>query len=196
MFIDGQNTYRGAREVFFGNRARSTAGQFDPVRLAQIIESRGGPLGRSCFLGEVRVYLGRPDPNRDPRTYAAHIKQCAKWEADQVTVVHRQLRYPPDWPNQRAEEKGVDIALAIDYVTMAIDSDYDIGVIVSTDTDLLPALEFVRHRYGGSRYPAVAWWRAPHGRRSRLSIRGSNIWCHWLSRADYDAVADPTDYNL
>ena len=84
--------------------------------------------------------------------------------------------------------------MAIDFVTMAVDGLYDIGVIVSTDTDLIPALEFVRSRFAGQRHVAVAAWRSPQSRR-RLSIPGSNIWCHWLNRDDYNAVADLTDYN-
>ena len=74
---------------------------------------------------------------------------------------------------------------------MAIDGLYDVGVIMSTDTDLLPALDFTRSRYAGVRHVAVAAW---DGRR-RLASPDGNIWCHWLSRADYDAVADTTDYN-
>jgi hypothetical protein len=122
------------------------------------------------------------------------MKQCARWQGDGVIVVHRQLRYPYGWPNQRAEEKGIDTALAVDFVAMAVDGAYDIGLMVSTDTDLLPALEFARNRYSGSILVAVAAWRSP-GSNRRLSIPGSNIWCHWLHQADYEAVADPTDYN-
>ena len=77
---------------------------------------------------------------------------------------------------------------------MAVDGAYDIGIIMSTDTDLLPALEFTYNRYAGIHHVAVAAWRSSHSNR-RLSIPGSNIWCHWLHRADYDAVADLTDYN-
>ncbi len=175
LFIDAQNTYRGARESFFRNDSPSVNGQFGPAKLGKLIESRGGP-------------------NKQPKTYAAHMKQCAKWQADGVTVVHRQLRFPHGWPNQRAEEKGIDTALAVDFVAMAVDGAYDTGVMVSTDTDLLPALEFTHNRYPGSRHAVVAAWRSS-GSNRRLSIPGLNIWCHWLYQSDYDAVADPTDYN-
>lgn len=86
----------------------------------------------------------------------------------------------------------MDIALAIDFVTMAIEREYDVGVIMSTDTALIPALEFTSTR-PEIRQAAVAAWRGP-GRRQRLAIPGANLWCHWLDRDDYDAVADPTGY--
>ena len=195
LFVDAQNTYRSSREDFFNNSGPSVNGQFDPAKLGSLIESRGGPNGIECVLSEVRVYTGRPEAVKDPKTYAAHMKQCANWESDGVTVVHRALRYPRGWPAQKAQEKGIDTALAIDFVTMAVDGLYDIGVIMSTDTDLLPALEFVRRRLAEERHVAAAAWRSPHSRR-RLALPGSNIWCHWLDRDDYDSVADLTNYSL
>ena len=118
------------------------------------------------MLHDVRTYTGRPDPEKAPKTYAAHMRQCDAWEASGVRVVSRPLRYPRGWPTERAQEKGVDIAMAIDFVTMAIEGHYDVGVIMSTDTDLRPALEFTSAR-AEIRQAAVAAWRAP-GRRQRL----------------------------
>ena len=194
LFIDAQNAYRGARTSFFSDTSPSVSGQFNPAKLATLIESRGGPENLACSLSEVRVYTGRPEAVKDPKTYAAHMKQCAEWSRNGVTIVHRALRYPRGWPIEKAQEKGIDTALAIDFVTMAVDGAYDLGVIMSTDTDLLPAIEFVRTRFAGHRHVAVAAWRSRRSRR-RLSIPGSNVWCHWLSRDDYDAVADTKNYN-
>jgi len=96
----------------------------------------------------------------------------------------------------RAEEKGIDVALAIDFVALAIDGAYDVGIIASTDTDLRPAIEYVLHKFhsGSPRAEVTSWSSATSPR--RLSIPGTNIWCHWLQRGDYDQVADPADYNL
>ena len=193
VFIDAQNTYRGARDSFFHNSGPSVNGQISPMKLGKLIEARGGPGGAECNLTGVRVYTGRPDPRKDPRTYAAHVKQCERWQADGTTVIPRQLRYPPNWPAQRAEEKGIDVALSIDFIAMAVDGDYDVGVIMSTDADMLPALEFTIKRYYGIRHVAVAAWHGGNSA-SRLRVPGHNTWCHRLYRADYDAVADITDY--
>ena len=178
LFVDGQNTYRGAREIFFGReRQPAVSGQYDPVKLGELIAARGGPGGASGTLSEVRVYTGRPDPEKDPRTYAAHMRQCSSWARRGVNVIARPLRYPPRWPDLKAEEKGIDVAIAVDLVGLAVDAAYEIGVVMSTDTDLLPAIEFVRSRYAGTRYVATAAWRGAGGNR-RLSIPGANIWCH------------------
>ena len=192
LFIDAQNTYLNAKEMFFPEGSSSSDGQFDPWKLGELIASRRGPDGEPCALHGVRLYTGRPDPRRASKTHAAHMKQCAVWEASGTKVITRPLRYPPGWPRERAQEKGVDIALAIDFVTMAIEPDYDVGVIMSTDTDLLPALEFVGGRTQ-VRQVAVAAWRA-QGRHRRLRLPRSSLWCYWLDRADYRAVSDPTNY--
>lgn len=197
LFVDAQNAYRGARGSFFGNDARSAAGQFDPVKLGELVASRGGPSGAACALKAVRVYTGRPDATRDPLTYAAHMRQCAAWEASGATVIWRSLRYPRGWPEERAraQEKGVDVALAIDFVTLAVAEEFDVGVIMSTDNDFAPALEFVQSRYRGVRYAAVAGWQGSRQRGNRqIFTRNARVWRHWLTRQDYDAVADWTAY--
>lgn len=89
-----------------------------------------------------------------------------------------------------AVNAGVDIALAVDFVTMAVANAYDVGVIMPTDTDLLPALEFAQGR-PDIRQTAVAAWRGS-GKHRRLRLPA--LWRHWLDKADYDAVADLTDY--
>jgi uncharacterized LabA/DUF88 family protein len=49
------------------------------------------------------------------------------------------------WPEQPAEEKGVDVALGIDFVRLAVRGAHDVGVLMSTDTDLVPALEAAKY---------------------------------------------------
>ena len=193
LFIDAQNLYNGARRAFFSPQASHTDGQFQPVRMGNLICSRPPP-DTTRFLQEVRVYTGRPDATSEPHTYAAHMRQCAAWQTAGATVIARPLRYPPDWPSTKAQQKGVDVALAIDFVAYAADGKYDVGVIASTDTDLIPALEFVHRQFAGQCRLEVAAWTGPRIR-SRLSIPGSSVWCHWLDGSDYQTVADTTDYS-
>lgn len=193
LFVDAQNIYHGARSAFFRASDSHALGQFDPVKLGQLICSRP-PAGFTRSLHQVRVYTGRPESGKEPQTYSAHMKQCAVWKRAGAEVIARTLRYPPDWPNSKAQEKGIDAALAIDCVAFAIDKAYDVGVIASTDSDLKPALEYVHRKFSGSARAEVMNWRSPTSSR-RLSLRGINIWCHWLDRTDHNQVADPTDYN-
>lgn len=118
--------------------------------------------------------------------------------------VYRDLRYPDGWPGsslpgERPRETGVDVALAVDYVALALEKRFDVGVIMSLDTDILPALEYVvdKRRAWGRPVPEVAAWRPTGHYGSRLSVRGARppLWCHWLDDKVYAGLADGTDYS-
>ena len=47
---------------------------------------------------------------------------------------------------ERLREKGIDVKLATDLIVGAIDNQYDTAIIVSPDSDLIPAINWVRHR--------------------------------------------------
>jgi hypothetical protein len=103
------------------------------------------------------------------------------------------LRYPHSWPTEKAQEKGVDVEWAIDFVRLAVQGAYDVGVLMSTDTDLVPALEAVLEIKTTGAHIEVAAWKGK-GANKRLSVGGQLPWCHQLTKADYIAVADPTTY--
>ncbi|MEX0682668.1 MAG: NYN domain-containing protein [Dehalococcoidia bacterium] len=193
LFVDAQNLYKGCRRAFFPEAGSHIDGQFDPIKIGEIVASRSRP-DENSILREVRVYTGRPEATRQARTYAAHMKQCAAWEAAGAKVIARTLKYPPNWPHERPQEKGIDVAMAVDFVALAIDNEYDIGVLASTDTDLKPALEYVHRRFSPEIRVEVVNWDGGAGGNRRLSIPGAKVWCHWLKYADYELVRDPTDY--
>ena len=159
----------------------------NPMELGRLIANRGGSGGASYALSEVRVYSGRPDQTRDARTFSAHRRQSQRWRSDGATVTERPLRYL----DGRPQEKGIDVALAVDFVRLAIGGTYDVGVMMSTDNDLLSALEAVRMHGPAECSVEVAAW-GTQGQNQRLSLPG--LWCHWLHQADYIAVADQTRY--
>lgn len=194
LFVDNQNFYNWARRAFFPDSDWHVHGQFNPVLLGQLITSR--PVGGTTrVLHQVRVYTGRPKRFQQPQSYAANRRQCAAWENWGAKVIWRPLKYPRDWPNTKAQQKGIDVALAVDLVALAVDGEYDVGVIVSADTDLRPALEFVLARYEGKRWVEAVAWKTPRSYVS-LSVPRREISCHWLTKADYDEVADLTDYTV
>lgn len=196
LFIDYQNIYRGARNAFGLDSNPHMDGQFQPKRLGELIIRKGKSQDRE--LKEVRIYRGRPDSSKDPKGYGANRRQCAAWARDPlVTVITRTLRYPQSWPSEREEEKGIDVALAVDFAMMAVKGGFDVGVVMSTDTDLKPAIEAVRNLRGNP-FPVaeVAAWKSSIKSSGRLSVPGRQIWCHWLDENDYLSVFDATDYRL
>ncbi len=99
------------------------------------------------------------------------------------------LRYPKDYPVARPQEKGIDVALAVDFVRLAFQRAYDVGIVVSHDTDLVSALEAVRDLRLA--HAEASGWRG----RNRLQFPNSRLPCHLtLSEDDFQAVRDDTDY--
>lgn len=47
---------------------------------------------------------------------------------------------------ERLREKGIDVKLATDLIVGAVDNKYDTAVVVSSDSDLIPAIDWVRFR--------------------------------------------------
>jgi len=142
---------------------------------------------RASVTAAIRVYRGRPDPNHQPKVTAANDAQKAQWERDRrVQVIRRQLNYR-GWPQLPPQEKGIDVAIAVDLMHLALRRQYDALVLFSSDTDLLPALEtIVQLRLT---HVEVASWAGF----KPLRLPASNPpkpWCHSLSRADWQAVID------
>lgn len=47
---------------------------------------------------------------------------------------------------ERTREKGIDVKLATDLIVGALDNKYDTAIVVSSDADLTPAMDWVRKR--------------------------------------------------
>jgi uncharacterized LabA/DUF88 family protein len=199
VFVDYENVYWSAREAFHAGQPTSRRlGHINPEALGATLTA----MGRSPrTLQSVRVYRGMPSPVLDPRGYRAWRAQIAQWEKAGVTVVSRVLRYPPGWPHaapgEHPQEKGIDVALALDVVDLAHRGAYDVAIIVSVDSDLLPALEMIQRMEMGGQGPhvEVAAWSSPGRYPHRLRTPRRNVWCHWLDAAAYEQVRDGTDYS-
>jgi hypothetical protein len=97
----------------------------------------------------------------------------------------RALRYPRGYPTLPPQEKGVDVKLAVDFVAMAIRGEYDVGILMSEDTDLKPAIEAVIELPDA--HCEAATWDPPGAPRRGLRLPGR--WCHYLSELDYRHTA-------
>ena len=48
---------------------------------------------------------------------------------------------------QRMREKGIDVKLATDLIVGAVDDQYDTAIVVSSDADIVPAIDWIRYRF-------------------------------------------------
>lgn len=188
VFVDYQNLHGCARRAFLPYGAGDSDGHIYPAKLGQLIVDR---RNRPSELHQVRVYRGRPNPERQPGATRANDRQTSDWERSSVVkVIRRNVSYPHDWPERRAIEKGIDVAIAVDMIHLSMSNEIDAAVLFSSDNDLLPALELLReHRLG---HVEVAAW----AKTNRLRFHGEQMpWCHHLNEGDFDSLRDRFDYS-
>jgi uncharacterized LabA/DUF88 family protein len=74
---------------------------------------------------------------RKSRKFIVHCNSCDQ-EHSTCPACGADLR--------RAAEKGVDSAIVTDLLSLAVESAFDLAVLVSSDADLIPAVEWVQDR--------------------------------------------------
>lgn len=198
VFIDYQNTYMGARRAFGLDGVDFVQGQVHPLRLGIAVTQLGRAVDAHRELKVVHVFRGEPSSLHSPKGLAACQRQVRFWKAQNcVNPVTRPLKYYENERDShgqvtkwRSQEKGIDVLIALAMVTGADKDEYDVAVLMSADTDLVPAVEQVLDT--GKRVEVAAWYGSRI--RSRLSLPHSNVWCHWLDQSWYDRLHDPTDY--
>jgi uncharacterized LabA/DUF88 family protein len=190
LFIDYQNVYKGARRCFSQPGAPHMDGQIIPLRLGLKLRDRGQ---NERQLTTVRIYRGMPSSAHDPKGFGACRRQVAQWDKGALVVpITRPLNYRDP---VRPKEKGIDVRIAIDLVMMAMRNDFDVGVLFSGDTDLVPAMEAVAAIKGVSAIEVAAWQpSSPNDHAIRLRLPNTHVQCHYLDERDYQHVHDTTDY--
>ena len=194
VFLDYENVHRTGHHLFADVGEPLYATVVNPLRAAQrlvAMRKRGG------ILSSVRVFRGRPVPAYQPKPASANDVQTVAWELDErVTVLRRDLKYDVDDDGGfTAREKGIDVSLAISVVEGALDQDFDVAIVFSSDTDLAPVLELVFRRrlvhleiaaWAGSK---PLWF--PEFLRQTPQVRMP--YCHFLNADDFVRLRDHSD---
>jgi uncharacterized LabA/DUF88 family protein len=192
-FVDGQNLFHSVRESF-----GHTHPNYDVRALAQALcRSQGWDLTQTRF------YTGVPDPSDDPFWSKFWAGKLAVMGRQGVHIFSRPLRYRnrsvklPDGSRHTflaGEEKGIDVRIALDVISLAHKQAYDVALIFSQDQDLSEVAEEIRaiaseqHRWIkiASAFPSSPTVRNRRGIAKTDWIR--------IDRATYDTCLDRRDY--
>ena len=197
VYVDYQNMYHGARRAFGDPVADPPSfGHLDPAALALLLTDLGRAVDPGRVLVATSIYRGEPGRLSHRKLRAAFKRQTSRWRADPtVTVKTTPLRYRREAASGatvwRAEEKGIDVMLAVDVVRGCYVDEFDTTVVASADTDLLPAL--AEALQVGKRVETASW-SGPDTGFTALRVPGHRIWSHHLSREHFERVQDTTDY--
>lgn len=156
LFIDGSNFYHSsARFVPQGRR-------IDYAALADSLVKHRDCVSKRYYVGLLSDRDGSPKSRRLVDVQRRFLGRLGR--RDGYVIKAGRMLYRGDRPR----EKGVDVKLAVDLVVGAIDELFDIAVLVSSDTDLIPAIKYVRHK--GKRVEYIAVGRVSYNLRRACDV--------------------------
>jgi uncharacterized LabA/DUF88 family protein len=192
-FIDGQNLFKSVKECF-----GYTYPNYDVVALTAAVCAAAGWTAR-----EVRFYTGIPSTAQHRDLNGFWSAKFAAMGRQGVKIFWRHLKTRdktivlPDGSRHTYsfwQEKGVDVRLALDAVTMAYRGEYDIAIIFSQDQDLSEIVNDVRDaaRIQNRRMWVACAFPCSTTASNRRGMDKSD-WVQ-IGKADYDLCVDPRDY--
>ena len=194
-FIDGQNLYHAVKDAF-----GYTYPNFDIKKLAKAI-----CINQGWTLIETRFYTGVPRIGDNKFWHGFwSAKLGAMKKQKRMVVYHRFLRYlKKEIVNAGgkkqlvdvADEKGIDVRIAIDTIRLASKGRYDVALLFSQDQDLSEVADEIREiAKEESRYIKIAS-AFPHNPASRHKNRGIDK-TDWIpfDKNMYDGCLDSRDY--
>ena len=133
ILVDGSNLYHYLRELKLTGLA-----EFDYKAFAEF-------LARGRILATATYYIGKVRSHGD-----AKGEELRRWQQKLIARLQNmgwRVEFGHMMENNGVfQEKGVDVHIAVDLLTGAYENRYDTAVLVSSDTDLIPAVHGVRKR--------------------------------------------------
>lgn len=145
IYFDGSNTYNKLKTLGLPEEGH----RFDFSAFVAHIVSGRDLISKRYYVGIVRNH----DHSEKSETLVRKQQQFLE------TLRSASFEIKPGrimYDGGRIREKGVDVKLAVDLVIGAADDLYDTAMIVSSDTDLIPAIRYVRYKKKNVEYVGFA----------------------------------------
>ncbi len=134
VYMDGSNTYNKLKSLGLPESDK----RFDFDGFISYLATGKKLMSKRYYVGIVRNHDNTEKGEKMARSqqkFLEGLRNCG--------FVIKQGRIMYDGKD-RIREKGVDVKMAIEIVTGAVDNYYDTAIVVSSDTDLIPAIKYVR----------------------------------------------------
>ena len=138
IFIDGGNFYFKLKELnsCFNNEFSLLNFQFR--KFAEWLVTPNNLIEIRYYLGAIKRERNNP---KSEKLYANQQKLIGKLQQQNINITLGQIIRHPD---KSYHEKGVDVRLAVEMIRFARQDKYDIAYLISSDTDLVAAVEEVQ----------------------------------------------------
>jgi uncharacterized LabA/DUF88 family protein len=192
-FFDGQNLYQHAKAAFGHHHPN-----YDPIKLHTAVCEQLGWVPNLA-----RFYTGIPSAAESPMWAGYWAKRLLYMKRAGIVVTTRPLRYRKESVTDdtgstitttTAQEKGIDVRLALDIVSTARKKQWNAAIIFSQDQDLAEVVAEIKE-IAKEQQRSIEICCAFPGGVNATSGRGIDQ-TQWfkMDQAFYDACLDPTDY--
>jgi len=138
VFIDGSNFYFKLKELTSKLDGKCSLIDFNFRKFAEWLVVPNELMEIRYYLGVIKRERNNP---KSEQLYADQQKLLGKLQQQNIAVTLGQVIRHPD---KTYHEKGVDVRLAVEMIRFARENKYDIAYLVSSDTDLVAAVEEVK----------------------------------------------------
>jgi uncharacterized LabA/DUF88 family protein len=138
VFIDGSNFYFKLRDISSSQSKKVSIIGFNFFGFSEMLVKPNSLIQARYYVGAIKRQKGS---QKAEQMYANQQKLIANLQKQGVLVTLGQLIQHPD---KTFHEKGVDVRLAVEMIRCARENLFDICYLVSSDTDLVAAVEEVR----------------------------------------------------
>lgn len=146
ILIDGSNFYHRLKETNLSNLL-----EFDYKKFAKFLSNDRKIISNKYYIGAVREERGNAKSRELRKNQRKLLGRLQKYGW--------QIEFGHMLKTDGYHEKGVDVLMAIDILAGAYENLYDTAILVSSDTDLIPAL--IKARQKGKRIEYVGFSHKP-----------------------------------
>lgn len=137
IYIDGSNFYGYLKdeEISFPRGTR-----FDFKKFADFLTDNRICISKRYYTG---IFRNLDDTPKSTELVRGQQKFLSKLESHDGFIIKRgRILYD----SGRTREKGTDVKIATDLIVGAVDNLYDTAILVSSDTDLIPAIKYIKFK--------------------------------------------------
>ena len=134
VYIDGGNTYQRLKEIGIPEAPQ----RFDYSAFVEHLVGERALGSKRYYVGIVKNF---DNSEKGEKMERGQQKFLVGLRAEGFDVKPGKIMYD----GGRIREKGVDVKLSVDLVIGAVDNWYDTAIVISSDTDLIPAIKYVRN---------------------------------------------------
>ena len=136
VYIDGSNFYHYLKdeEISFPKGQK-----FNFKLFVDFLVGNRECVSRRYYTG---IFRNADNSSKSQELVRGQQKFLSEIEKDGFVIKRGRIMYD----SGKTREKGTDVKIAADLIIGAVDNLYDTAILISSDTDLIPAIKYIRYK--------------------------------------------------